>query len=74
VPSAAGAARRRRCGPGVGKHATQVRDSPHLGSIGHILEGGGCSDERARRRPTMAAAAAQTPAKIGMGMHNAWHG
>jgi hypothetical protein len=71
VHSAAGAARRRRCGPGVGKHATQVRDSPHLGSIGHRLEGGGCSDKRTRRRPATAATTARTPAKIGMGLHNA---
>jgi hypothetical protein len=73
VPSAAGAARRRRCGPGVGKHVTQVRDSPHLGSIGHRFEGGRCSDERARRRPATAAMATRTPVNIGMGLHNAWH-
>jgi hypothetical protein len=74
VPLAAGTARRRRGGPGAGKQATQARDSPHLGLIGHRLEGGGRSDERARRRPATAAAAARTPTKIGTELHNTWHG
>jgi hypothetical protein len=74
VPSAAGTARRRRCGPGVGKQAAQGRDSPHLGLIGHRLEGGGCSDERARRRPAAAVAAARAPARIGTGLSNVWRG
>jgi hypothetical protein len=41
VPSTAGTARHGRDGPGAGKQATQARDSPHLGSIGHRLGGWG---------------------------------
>jgi hypothetical protein len=49
-------------------------DSTHIGSVGHGLEGRGCSGERAQQKPTTAAAAARTPVNIGMGLHNAWLG
>jgi hypothetical protein len=55
-------ARRRRGGTGVGKQMTQMLDSTHLGSAGHIFEGRDCSGERARRSPMTAAARNVAPA------------
>jgi hypothetical protein len=62
MPPTAEGARRRRCGPRVGKQVAEVLDSTHLGSVGHKLEDRGCSGERARRRPTAVAAGTSTPA------------
>jgi hypothetical protein len=72
VPSAAGEARRRRCGPRAGKQMAQRRDWAHPLSIDGLGAAADVGDERRRRSNGGAAAGVRFTARRGPALGHTW--